>query len=381
MELLKDARFRFTPVLDVNLEPWAWAYSRLQVRLAREWHQRTGRETAWQLGYTTRALLRAARQRQADLFIAHSEPALFALAQLKQPGARSAEPRVAPEAPRSTLHAPHFRVGVDMEDWFSEDLLPEYRKGRPIQLLRSLERGVLSQASHSTCTSRAMSEALAKEYGCRPPTVIYNAFPWADRQKLDGEFKDRKDRSVPSLHWYSQTLGRGRGLEELFAALPHAKVKFEIHLRGNPIAGFHTWLREQLPEKWRASVFIHDLVSNDELLSRIAEHDIGFAGEQTYCRSRDLTVTNKLLHYLLAGLPVVASETAGQREVAAQANGAVRIYPSDDSLALATQLNVLLASAEELQSAKAAALEAAEKTFCWEHQVPVLLSSIKRSLP
>jgi len=54
-------------------------------------------------------------------------------------------------------------------------------------------------------------------------------------------------------------------------------------------------------------------VDGDDLLSRIAEHDIGFAGEMPHCRSRDLTVTNKILQYLLAGLAVVASGTAGQR--------------------------------------------------------------------
>ena len=68
------------------------------------------------------------------------------------------------------------------------------------------------------------------------------------------------------------------------------------------------------------------------MLSRIAEHDIGFAGEQNYCRSRDLTVTNKILHYLLGGLAVIASDTAGQRQIAAQAGEAVRVYPARTSL-------------------------------------------------
>jgi hypothetical protein len=225
-----------------------------------------------------------------------------------------------------------------------------------------------------------MSKALAGEFGCRPPAVIYNAFPWADRQTLDGKIKDRLDRTVPSLHWYSQTLGHGRGMEDLFAALPHVQYPVEIHLRGQPVSNFDKWLEARLPEKWRSRVFIHALVSNDELLSRIAEHDIGFAGEMKYCRSRDLTVTNKILHYLLGGLAVVASDTAGQREIAAQASGAVRLYSSGDPQALARELNTLLASAEELRSARATALKAAEQTFCWERQIPVLLSSVNQSL-
>jgi glycosyltransferase involved in cell wall biosynthesis len=361
LELLTNLPFQFTPVLDVTQDKWTWMKCRAFGKAARMFHQRTGIETRWQLGYTVGALARAARQRKADLFIAHSEPALWALSALRS-------------------LSPVLRLGVDMEDWFSEDLMPEARRQRPAKLLRSLEERALKHGAHSTCTSQAMSKALAKEYGCRPPVVIYNAFPWADRQKLDGQFKDRRDLRVPSLHWYSQTLGHGRGLEELFAALPHVTHPMEIHLRGQAVSGFHEWLAVRLPENWRPCVFVHDLVANDELLSRIAEHDIGFAGEQKYCRNKELTVSNKILHYLLGGLAVVASDTAGQREIAAQADGAVRLYLSGDSQALARELNALLNSREKLQAAKAAALQAAEKTFCWERQVPGLLQSVENAL-
>ena len=125
---------------------------------------------------------------------------------------------------------------------------------------------------------------------------------------------------------------------------------------------------------------VHGMVPNTELLSRITEHDIGFAGETPAVRSRDLTVTNKILYYLLAGLAVLASDTAGQREVATQAPGGVFLYPSGDTPALAARLDALLESADALRQAKAAALGAAERTFCWERQEQALLESIKRAL-
>ena len=361
-ELMAKFKFRFRPLHDLTEQPALRLWLRIRGRLANLIHAKTGCENRWQLGYFVSSLQRAVRHRTADLFIAHSEQALFPLFQL------------------STFSIQQFRVGVDMEDWFSEDLLPEARKQRPVKLLRSLEAKLLRDGVYTTCPSRAMSEALAKEYGCRPPIVIYNAFPWADRATLDGKIKDRGDRTVPSLHWYSQTLGQGRGLEELFAALPHVRHPLEIHLRGHPVSGFQGWLQERLPENWRSCVFVHNLVSNDELLSRIAEHDIGFAGEQKYALNKELTISNKILHYLLAGLAVVASDTAGQREVAEQADGAVRLYPSGDVGALAARLNEWLENPGSLAAAKAAALRAAENTFCWEHQVPALFQSVKNAL-
>ena len=320
--------------------------------------RRLGIQNRFQLGPLADELLRAAKLLNADYNIVHLESALWVGSELLSSGCA---------------------VGVDFEDWYSEDLLPEARKHRPLKLLKGLERGVLGGAGYATCPSHAMAKALANEYGCEPPVVIYNAFPWRDRDAIDRLTKDRKDRQLLSIHWYSQTLGQGRGLEDLIAALPFLQHKAEIHLRGKPSSGFIEWLQSKLESGWRDRVFIHDVVSNEELLSRIVEHDIGFAGEQNYCKSRDLTITNKILHYLLAGLAVVASDTTGQREVAEQATGAVYLYRGGDPQSLAHQLNRLLSSKAELAEAKEAALAAARKTFCWERQVPTVIAAIEKA--
>lgn len=316
-------------------------------------------ENPWQLGPAIVQLAKQARKADADYYIGHLEQGAWVGAQLHRSGCR---------------------VGIDLEDWYSEDLPLEARKSRPLQLLRKLERELLTGGAHATCPSHAMSIALASEFGCPQPTVVYNAFPWSDRESVDGLSKDRKDRSLPSIHWFSQTLGRGRGLEDLISALPLLNHEAEIHLRGKPVSGFDDWLAQRVPEAWRRRIVVHGLVSNAELLSRITEHDIGFAGETPFIRSRDLTVTNKILYYLLAGLAVVASETAGQREVATQAPGGVVLYPSGDSPALAACLNTFLGSADALRQAKSAALAAAEETFCWERQEKALMASIHRAL-
>ena len=267
-----------------------------------------------------------------------------------------------------------------MEDWFSEDLMARERQARPLRLLRSLERELLGRGVYATCPSRAMCVLLAAAYAGRPPAVIYNAFPLAERSVIDGRRQDRRNGSVGSICWYSQTIGPGRGLEDLISALPLLERNVEVYLRGRVSPEAEHWLRSGLPEGWQQRLFFHPPVPSDELLSRIAEHDIGFAGEMRYCRSRDLTVTNKILHYLLGGLAVVASDTSGQREVAAQAPGAVLLYESGNPRALAHALASLLNSPERLLRAKAAALEAAERTFCWDKQEPVLLAAVADAL-
>jgi glycosyltransferase involved in cell wall biosynthesis len=359
-KLLADRRWVFHAAIDTtNAGMSRGVAHRARARVGRLLGSRFKVSNHWELGAAAPELLHAATQTNADLYVAHSEQALWVADRLRRAGRR---------------------VGVDMEDWFSEDLLPAVRANRPVQLLRALERQVLQHAAYASCPSEAMSVALAAKYNCEPPTILYNAFPLSDRATLDGAVKDRRDRGIPSIHWYSQTLGEGRGLEDLLAALPRIARPAELHLRGNPAKGFDGWLASRVPAEWRDRVFTHGLVSNDELLSRIAEHDIGFAGEMKYSRSRVLTVTNKMLHYLLAGLAVVASDTAGQQEIARQGPDAVFLYPSGDSAALAATLDKLLTSSAVLQHAKAAALRVAERGLCWECQKGKLLAAVAGAL-
>jgi len=361
--LMEAMPFVFTPVVDLTSPAWPDRATQLFRRAARKAadiaHGTLGISSALQLGHGARSLVAEALRRDPDLCIAHSEPGLHAARMLMRRGRR---------------------VGVDMEDWFSEDLLPEARRHRPLALLRALETLLLTRGAFTSSTSRALAGALAQDYGCAAPTVVYNAFPWSDRTTLDGRREDRRDAQVPSLHWFSTTLGPGRGIEDLVAALPLLRHDVEVHLRGNPVPAFTAWIRSRMPDRWRTRVFFHPLVPNDLLLSRIAEHDIGFAGEARQPRSRNLTVTNKILHYLLGGLAVVASDTAGQREIATAAPDAIQLYTTGDPQTLAGALDAILAAPDRMARMKAAALDAARATFCWERQEPALQQAVADAL-
>ena len=282
------------------------------------------------------------------------------------------------------------RVGVDMEDWFSEDLLPKARKGRPIQLLKTLEKDLLCHGSYSSCTSEAMADALVKEYGCRRPTVVRNVFSLKDREGLDGKWKDRpgmakwmerndptaerpKDAPV-SIHWFSQTVGPGRGLEILFQALEGVEGSWELHLRGN-LKGYESWLEKVCPTSVRQRLAVHGLVGNEELLSRIAEHDIGYAGELKDPPSRDLTITNKVFQYLQGGLAVVASDTAGQKEATREADGAISLFSVENAEELRERLNELFSDPKKLSSQRKKAWAGGGK-LNWEVESRRLLANI-----
>ncbi|MGL5080940.1 MAG: glycosyltransferase family protein [Microcoleaceae cyanobacterium] len=357
--LIPQKKWQFKPILDFQpnhrINNWK---IRFESRLAKVIYQKWGKFSPGLLGYGATAMLKVARQARADLTIVHSETGLWAGKQLLNAG---------------------YRVGVDFEDWFSEDLLPVARTTRPVKQLKILEQFLTQNCTYCLTTSHALAEALANTYHAPKPTVIYNSFPWAERELIDGKNKDRHNLSLPSLHWFSQKVGPGRGLETLFQALAYLKKPLEIHLRGICPESTRTWIENQVSSEWRDHIFIHPTVPNHELLSRIAEHDIGLALEQTEVLSRNLTVTNKLFQYLQAGLAVIATDTQGQQEIFSQFSTIGRMIPCEDPVALADALTELLTHPEKLASAKAAALAAA-KQFSWENQAENLLKSADQAL-
>ena len=357
--LIKNKKWRFQPIIDFQpttfLGRWKNSVIRLKGRIAREPWQRWRTFSPELLGYGAKAMLSFARQTRADLTIVHSEAGLWVGNQLLDQG---------------------FSVGVDFEDWFSEDLLPADRVTRPITQITALESRLARECKYCITTSHALAEALSKAYQAPKPSVIYNVFPWEERQQINNQKLDRRNQ-IPSLHWFSQTIGAGRGLETLFQALPYLNIPVEIHLRGNYPDNYRQWLEALVTDEWRDRIFIHPIVPNNELLSRIAEHDIGLALESSDIKSRDLTVTNKLFQYLQAGLAVIATDTAGQREIFSQFPDIGQLIASNNPQALAQAIDHLLSNPNKLTAAKSAALQATASQLCWEKQAQTLVEAVK----
>jgi glycosyltransferase involved in cell wall biosynthesis len=362
-QLFEGKRWKYTCVFDATSPTWpdriGSLAARARMRFWCEMYDRLGISNPRQLGLSVPETLHYCVNHPADLYIVHNPENLWVGVELLGRG---------------------LRVAADVEDWYSEDLLPQDRRGYPVEDLRRWERAVLRGAAYSTTTSRCLSEALASACDCTAPAVVYNTFPWRERDTLDGKVRDRVNPDIPSVCWFSQVAGPGRGLETLMDSLVNVKVPLEISIRGHAPPEYRDSLLARAPEACRPRIHFHPQVPHAELISRIAEHDVGLALEIPFCRNKELTVSNKLPSYLLAGLAVVASDTEGQREVAGLAEGAVITYASGDSTDLAAALNRLLGDEEQLRAARAGALASAERIFCWERSAPVLLEQVGRAL-
>lgn len=331
---------------------------RLRIRFARDLAHRAGLPSIHALGPAA-ALLAATRTHPADLVIVHNE---------------------IPHWIGTRLLAEGRRVAADIEDWHSEDLLPGDRAGRPLALLRRVEHALLHRAVHTTTTSHALASALHARHGGRLPEVVTNSFPLPPAGAGPSRLAPGSTSLPPAFFWFSQTTGPGRGLEAFVAAWTRTTRPSRLVLLGEVSGDYDRHLLSLMPGNFRSRVEFLPLVPPDELPAVIARHDIGLALEQAAIVNRDLTITNKILQYLGAHLAVVATPTAGQREVLAHAPEAGLLHDFSAPAAAAVALDSLLADPAALARRRASARRLAETRYCWELESPRLLATVQRAL-
>lgn len=258
------------------------------------------------------------------------------------------------------------RAGFDIEDYHSGELPSEPRYARERAIVTEVEQRYLARCARITASAPGIADAVAARYRVPRPHVVLNTFPRSERPSA----RPPAGRA-PSLYWYSQVIGPGRGIEDAVAAVALLDLPVTLHLRGTLDPAFASQV------VGRPKVVVVPQVPPPELVARAAEHDIGLALEQPVTENRALCVTNKLFTYMLAGLAVVATDTPGQRAVMVEASGAGLLYRAGRPDELAERLRTLLCNANQLAACQAAAWEAADRRFNWELESKGLVSYLE----
>ena len=297
-------------------------------------------------------LRRLASAESADLFIAHTQPVL--------PAAAAAAKRW------------NAKLGFDCEDLLSE------MGDRSCEAIRLIERKYLKACDYISATSQQMADYLVKTYGLAEPLLLYNVFPLSLAQGMAPP-TSRPAHPRLRLHWFSQTIGLDRGLQDVFAACSGLSDVVEIHLRGRVSEEHKAALLGAAERCGVAScLHFHPRVDHDELIRSMAEYDVGLALERVQHRNYSLTVTNKVFAYMLAGLAIVATDTPGQREVLSQAPEAGALYPTEVVSRLRETLEIWIKDREKLRRAQLASWEGARSRFCWDIEQKKFLEMLDR---
>jgi hypothetical protein len=251
------------------------------------------------------------------------------------------------------------QFGVDLEDFHSAE-----QTGEGSELAHGLadriESDVLPKAAFVTAGSPMIADAYAAKYGIRP-MPIHNTF------SID--FAEASNRRGPlRLYWFSQTLGPGRGLEDVIAAAGLCGIAAEFHLRARPIPAYAAQLaRFQARVAPAFELVFHDPESPDRMVELAHGYDLGVSTEDGAVLNHRLCLGNKIFTYLAAGLPVLLSATLAQARLAADLGAAATLYEPGDVEALASILRRWDENPDLRCAAAQQARAAALRRWHWEH--------------
>jgi glycosyltransferase involved in cell wall biosynthesis len=251
--------------------------------------------------------------------------------------------------------------GIDFEDFHCGEQEP-IADG---PLVNGLADVIMADASRRaaflTAGSEAIAAACAERFG-RAPLTINNVFPLSPPPVVS------RGPGPLRLYWFSQTIGHGRGLEEVTRAAGQLLMPVELHLRGVPASGYLDRLRAcAATAAPQLAIHVHDASDPDDMVESCRPYDVGIAAEPGHIPNGALALSNKALTYPLAALALVLSDTPGQRPLADTLNGEAAVYAPGDTEGLADHLRRWATDPARLRRARDAAWEAARSRWHWEH--------------
>jgi glycosyltransferase involved in cell wall biosynthesis len=303
-------------------------------------------------------LLDKAKSIKADLYIAHNLGAL--------PVAVLA----------SKKH--YAKCGFDAEDFHRQEQT-DNKNSLAFRLAQFIEDKYLPDVHYLTVASPLIGKEYEKFYPKLNAVVINNVFPASYIQ----EKKLRVEGEKLRLFWFSQTIGKGRGIEDAIKAIASLKRRhISLTLLGNidevnqayflSLANDFRLQREQLN-------FISPIPS-DKIFELANKYDIGLALESGFCLNNDIALSNKIFTYLTSGLAVIASETSAQKGFLEKYPTIGFSYPIGNVEALAILIDNYDTNRELLQQTKSASHSLARESINWELESKKFISLIEKTL-
>jgi hypothetical protein len=135
------------------------------------------------------------------------------------------------------------------------------------------------------------------------------------------------------LFWFSQTIGKGRGLESLIEAMGLTKQRdIKLTLLGNITAEMRSFLIELTCLNGLESdqVVFEETCSLSEISKIASQHHIGICAEDPRTLNRDLCLTNKIFTFLGNKNSILCTDTSAQSKFINQYPNVGFKYAVDD---------------------------------------------------
>lgn len=252
----------------------------------------------------------------------------------------------------------------DMEDYHPGELIKEDIKNEKLRRSYLLKK-ILPHSYYTSFASPLFQIELDNllQHPLKNSISIYNGF-----SKNEFDFISANSSEKINLIWYSLTIDKGRGLEEILPVISELSDKIHLTLIGN--------LDPIFDKKHHISNSKHitylGYLSQIELHTTICSCDIGLALEQQKTDlNRDLCLTNKIISYCQAGIYIFASNTKAQTQL-------INNFPELGIIStdFSKDLKFIIENIQAIRERKKNRFEIGSK-FSWETQQKKLQDIIK----
>jgi len=217
---------------------------------------------------------------------------------------------------------------------------------------------------------------LVSAYGIQPPVVITNCpeyTPPLTSHLLQDKLRIRDDQRIVL---YQGLVSRGRGIGVSIQGLQYLPSEIVLAVLGDgPARGELETLALDLGLSKR--VFFLGRVPLTELPLHTASAAVGLSLIQNTCQSYYYTLPNKLLEYVMAGLPVVASDFPEMRRVIQEYQVGEVVHDPSSPRSVAAALSKVLEDPNRYQQMRFNAQRAAQ-ILNWERESTKLVDLYDR---
>lgn len=171
------------------------------------------------------------------------------------------------------------------------------------------------------------------------------------------------------LWWFSQKIGRGRGLEDVIKAVGLIKNKnISLDLLGNITDEMKTYLRDLADQSGMMQDQLHFSLPlpENELFHKARQFDIGLALETGLSDNLKFCLANKIFTYLLAGNAIIFSDTPAQKAFWEEHPGCGSLYERENLEQLAAIIKAYLENRSLLQTQQEQSLKLSAEKLNWE---------------
>lgn len=300
-------------------------------------------------------LTKAATQSKAQLYIGHNLGAL---------------PAVVNAAKKNKAKA-----AFDFEDFHrGEAALTSLQSIKA----RQIEDKYAPYLSYATTAAPLITEAYQQLYPQVPFQTILNCFSSKMIKPLQ-----KLPKNELRLFWFSQTIGKNRGIEDIIIAIGQLKnKKISLTLLGNVSLEVKEYLQALAAKNncTKEQIIWLNPVSLDQIVAIAAYCHIGIASELPHILNRDLCLTNKIFIYLLAGNAILYSSTRAQVKFYKEYNSTGFLYLISQIEQIKEVLNMIIQNFDLLEDIRRANCVLAKNYLCWENEENKLLKIMESNL-